>query len=88
MMMRKEQSEKQRITWDTPRVLKITQKKKLKIQQEKWGIALYQSAWPSSKSLQTINAGESVEKMEPSCTIENWKLITDTATVENNMKSP
>ena len=29
-----------------------------------------------------------MEKMEPSCTIENWKLITDTATVENNMKSP
>ena len=29
---------------------------------------LYQSEWPSLKSLQTINAGEDVEKREPSCT--------------------
>ena len=27
------------------------------------------SEWPSSKSLQTINAGEGVEKREPSCTV-------------------
>ena len=27
------------------------------------------SEWPSSKSLQTINAGESVEKREHSCTV-------------------
>ena len=27
---------------------------------------LIQSEWPSSKSLQTINAGEAVEKREPS----------------------
>ena len=25
--------------------------------------------WPSSKNLQTINAGEGVEKREPSCTV-------------------
>ena len=27
------------------------------------------SQWPSSKSLQTINAGEDVEKKECSCTV-------------------
>ena len=30
---------------------------------------LNQSEWPSSKSLQTINAGEGVEKREHSCTV-------------------
>ena len=29
----------------------------------------HQSEWPSSKNLQTINAGEGVEKREPSCTV-------------------
>ena len=29
----------------------------------------YPSEWPSSKSLQTINAGEGVEKREPSYTV-------------------
>jgi len=29
----------------------------------------HQSEWPSSKSLQTINAGEVVEKRELSCTV-------------------
>ena len=29
----------------------------------------HQSEWPSSKSLQTINAGEDVEKREPSYTV-------------------
>lgn len=36
---------------------------------------LYQPEWPSSKSLQTINAGEGVEKREPSYTVDgnvNW----------------
>ena len=27
------------------------------------------SEWPSSKNLQTINAGEGVEKREPSCIV-------------------
>ena len=31
-------------------------------------ITSYWSEWPSSKNLQTINAGEGVEKKEPSCT--------------------
>ena len=33
------------------------------------------SEWPSSKNLQTINAGEGVEKREPFCTVGgnvNW----------------
>ena len=29
----------------------------------------YLTEWPSSKNLQTINAGEGVEKREPSCTV-------------------
>ena len=36
---------------------------------------LHQPEWPSSKSLQTINAGEGVEKREPSHTFDgnvNW----------------
>ena len=35
----------------------------------------YQSEWPSSRNLQTINAAEGVEKREPSCTTGgnvNW----------------
>ena len=40
-----------------------------------WGTTSHQSEWPSSKSPQTINAGEGVEKRECSCTIGgnvNW----------------
>ena len=40
-----------------------------------WYITSHQSEWPSSKSLQTINAGEVVEKRELSCTVGgnvNW----------------
>ena len=33
------------------------------------GITSHQSEWPSLKSLQIINAGEGVEKREPSCTV-------------------
>ena len=33
------------------------------------GIILHWSEWPSSKNLQTINAGECVEKRESSCTV-------------------
>ena len=38
-------------------------------------ITAYQSEWPLSKSLQTINTGEGVEKREPSYTVGgnvNW----------------
>ena len=40
-----------------------------------WHIISHQSEWPSSKCLQTINAGEGVEKKEHSCTVGgnvNW----------------
>ena len=40
-----------------------------------WDITSHQSERPSSKSLQTINAGEGVEKREHSCTVGgnvNW----------------
>ena len=40
-----------------------------------WDIISYWSEWPSSKCLQTINAGEGVEKREQSCTVGgnvNW----------------
>ena len=40
------------------------------------GITSHQSEWPSSKNLQTINAGEGEDKMEPSCSVVggnvNW----------------
>ena len=37
--------------------------------QVKTTITSHKSEWPSSKSLQTINAGEGVEKRERSCTV-------------------
>ena len=40
-----------------------------------WSITSHQSEWPSSKCLQTINAGMGVEKSEPSYTVcgsVNW----------------
>jgi len=40
-----------------------------------WDIASHRSEWLSSKSLQTINAGEGVEKRECFCTVSgnvNW----------------
>ena len=40
-----------------------------------WGITSHQSEWPLSKNLQTMNAGEGVEKREPSYTVGvnvNW----------------
>ena len=40
-----------------------------------WGFTSHQSEWPSSKNLQTINAGEGVDKRETSYTVGgnvNW----------------
>ena len=34
-----------------------------------WGTSLHQPEWPSSKSLQTVSAGDGVEKKEPYYTI-------------------
>ena len=46
-----------------------------------WGITSHQSERPSSEILQTINAGEGVEKREPSCTVDenvNWYITENT----------
>ena len=40
-----------------------------------WGITSLQLEWASSENLQMTNAGEGVEKREPSCTVGgnvNW----------------
>ena len=45
-----------------------------------------QSEWLQSKSLQAINAGEDVEKREPSYTVGGMQ--TSTATMENSVEIP
>ena len=59
--------------------MRIPQKCTSKLQ---WGITSHWSEWSSSKSLQTINAGSSVEKREHSCTVGGnafiqplWKTV-------------
>ena len=50
----------------------LLEKCKSKLQ---WDITSHQSEWPTSKSLQTINSREGVEKREHSCTVGgnvNW----------------
>ena len=47
-------------------------------------ITSHQSEWPSSKSLQTVNAGEGVEQREPSCTAGG----IDPVTMEDSMETP
>ena len=42
-------------------------KTKIKFKKKYNEIPPHQSEWPSSKSLQTINAGEGAEEREPSC---------------------
>ena len=68
-------------TWKNAQHCLLLEKCKSKWQ---WGITPHQSEWPSSKNIQIINAGEDVEKREPSCTVGgnvNWY-----ATMENNME--
>ena len=48
-------------------------------------ITSHWSEWPSSKSLQTINAGEDVEKRQHSCTA-GGKI--DTVTIEDSVEVP
>ena len=55
----------------SPRLTSL-EKCKSKLQ---WDIISHQSEWPSPESLQTINAGEDVEKREHSCTWWDCKLI-------------
>ena len=51
-------------TWKYAQHRSLLEKCKSKPQ---WDITSHQSQWPSSKSLQTISAGEGVEKRECSC---------------------
>ena len=51
-----------------------------------WGTISHQLEWLPSKSLQTINAGEGVEKREPSYTVGGMQ--TSTATLENSVEIP
>ena len=44
---------------------------------------LIQSEWPPSKNLQTINAGEGMQKAEPSYTLGGMSV--GTSTMENSM---
>ena len=53
-------------TWKDAQHHSLLEKCNSKLQ---WDITSHQSEWPSSKSLQTINAGEGVEKREHSCTV-------------------
>ena len=59
-------------TWKGSQHCSLLEKCKSKLQ---WEITSHQSECSSSKSLQTINAGEGVEKREHSCTVGgnvNW----------------
>ena len=51
------------------KVKEESEKAGLKTQHSQWGTISRQSEWLRSKSLQAINAGEGVEKREPSYTV-------------------
>ena len=53
-------------TWKDAQHHSLSEKCKSKPQ---WGTISHQSEWLQSKSLQAINAGEGVEKREPSYTV-------------------
>ena len=59
-------------TWKDAQHCLLLKKYKSKLQ---WAITSHRSEWASSKSLQTINAGEGVEKRELSCMRWDCKLI-------------
>ena len=61
----------------------VLEKCKSKLQ---WSITWHQSEWPSSKSLQIINAGKGVEKMKPLCAVD--RNVIGAATMENNIEFP
>ena len=50
-----------------PKIKQINFKWSEKLQ---WDITSHQSEWPSSKNLQTVSAGKSLEKREPSCSVQ------------------
>ena len=70
-------------TWKDAQHHSLSEKCKSKPQ---WGIISRKSEWLLSKNLQAINAGEDVEKREPSYTIGGMQ--TSTATMENSVEIP
>ena len=52
--------------WKDAQHHSLLEKCKSKLQ---WGITSFQSEWPSSKNLETINNGKGVGKRQPSCTV-------------------
>ena len=64
----------------------ICDKNAKEIQQRKDSLLTYQSEWPSSKSLQAINAGEGMEKTNPLTLLVGMQ--TSTATMENSVEIP
>ena len=64
-------------TWKYAQHRSLLKRCKSKLQ---WDITWHWSEWPSSKSLQAINAGKDMEKREPSFTISanvNWYSIME-----------
>ena len=66
-----------------PTLTSIQEKGKSKLQ---WGANLPWSEWPSSKNLQTIDAGEGVEKKEFSCIVDG--NASSYSHLENSMEIP
>ena len=66
-----------------PTLTSIQEKGKSKLQ---WGAYLPWSEWPSSKNLQTIDAGEGVEKQEFSCIVDG--NVSWYSHLENSMEIP
>ena len=67
-------------------MLNITHYQRNENQNPQWGTILCWSEWLLSKSLQAINAGEGVEKREPSYTLVGRQ--TSTVTMENSVEIP
>ena len=53
---------------------------------QNYSITLYQSEWPSSKRLQTINAGKDVEKWDPPTLLAGMQV--GEATTESIVEIP
>ena len=67
----------------SPTLTSIQEKGKSKLQ---WGANLPWSEWPSSKNLQTIDAGEGMEKQEFSCIVDG--NVSSYSHLKNSMEIP
>ena len=70
-------------TWKNAQHCSLLEKCKSNIQ---WDITSYWSEWASSKTLQTTNAGEGMEKRESLALLVGMQI--DIATMEDNMEIP